>query len=197
MSNTVIQLKYSSSSGNTPTNLELGELALNLADGKLFYKNDSEEITFFQNFSGPSGLNGEVQFNDLGDLGTDEKFTYDKSNNVLSVENYRANGNLDITSFSIITEDVLENDLLSFNSTIYGSAKFVIQASDGNKRQVSELLVIHDNVTAYATEYATIRTHENIFNLNVSLQSSNVVVKTTSTSSNSITYKVSSSLLLL
>ena len=39
MSNTRIQLKKSGLTGNTPADLNYGELAINYADGKLFYKN--------------------------------------------------------------------------------------------------------------------------------------------------------------
>lgn len=44
--NTVIQLKKSADTGNTPTaaNLAYGELALNYTDGKLFYKNNLDQI---------------------------------------------------------------------------------------------------------------------------------------------------------
>jgi hypothetical protein len=44
--NTVIQLKKSADTGNTPAsaNLAYGELALNYADGKLFYKNNLDQI---------------------------------------------------------------------------------------------------------------------------------------------------------
>jgi hypothetical protein len=197
MSNTTIQLKYSTSTGNIPSSLEFGELAINLADGKLFYKNDEEEIDFLQNFQGPAGLNSEVQFNDSGELGTDETFTYDKSNNVLSVTTLRANNSLDLTSSSLTTTSTNSTVLFSFDSIVYGSGKFVVQASDGTKRQVSEILVLHDGTDAYATEYAVIRTNGNIFDLDVSIVSSNVVLTTTSTSSNSTVYKVSSNLLLL
>jgi hypothetical protein len=197
MSNTVIQLKYSTSTGNTPTTLAFGELAINLSDGKLFYKNSDEEIDFIENFQGPAGLDREVQFNDSGELGSDDTFTYDKSNNVLSVVTVRANNSLDLTSSSLTTSSTNETALFSFNSTIYGSGKFVVQATDGSKRQVSEILVLHDGESAYATEYAVIRTNGNLFNLDVSVISSNVVLKTTSTSSNSTVYKVSSNLLLL
>jgi|TARA_Y100000015_G_scaffold43198_1_gene52948 hypothetical protein len=46
---TKIKLKKSSVSGNTPgtSDLEYGELALNFADGKLFYKNSSNQIKSF------------------------------------------------------------------------------------------------------------------------------------------------------
>ena len=44
--NTVIQLKKSGDIGNTPLSADLsyGEVALNYADGKLFYKNASNQI---------------------------------------------------------------------------------------------------------------------------------------------------------
>jgi hypothetical protein len=197
MSNTTIQLKYSTFTGNVPSSLEFGELAINLADGKLFYKNDEEEIDFLQNFQGPAGLNSEVQFNDSGELGTDETFTYDKSNNVLSVTTLRANNSLDLTSSSLTTTSTNQTVLFSFDSTVYGSGKFVVQASDGSKRQVSEILVLHNGTEAYATEYAVIRTNGNLFDLDVSIESSNVILTTNSTSSNSTVYKVSSNLLLL
>lgn len=44
MANTIIQLKKSGLVGNTPSSLNYGELALNYADGKLFYKNSLGSI---------------------------------------------------------------------------------------------------------------------------------------------------------
>lgn len=46
MANTNIQLKKSGVTGNVPSSLEYGELALNYADGKLYYKNSDDVITF-------------------------------------------------------------------------------------------------------------------------------------------------------
>lgn len=42
--NTVIQLKKSGVSGNTPPNLNYGELGINYADGVLYYKNSQGSI---------------------------------------------------------------------------------------------------------------------------------------------------------
>jgi hypothetical protein len=197
MANTTIQLKYSSVTGNTPSQLEYGELAINLADGKLFYKNDSNNITFIENFQGPSGLDGEVQFNDGGELGASEDFTYDKANSTLSVVKTRVNSAFDITGNTVTTTSTDSTVLFSFSTTTYGSGKFVVQATDNNKRQVTEILVVHDSTTAYATEYAIIRTNGSLFNLEVDIESGEVQLKTTSTSSNSTTYKVTSNLVLL
>ena len=51
MSNTSIQLKKSGVTGNTPesTDLSYGEVALNYADGKLYYKNAIDDISFITN----------------------------------------------------------------------------------------------------------------------------------------------------
>lgn len=52
MPNTTIQLKRSSSSSNTPTVLDFGELAINYTDGKLFYKHSNGTIVSFSSGSG-------------------------------------------------------------------------------------------------------------------------------------------------
>jgi hypothetical protein len=49
LANTVIQLKRSGTTGNTPSSLNYGEVALNYYDGKLFYKNPSNVISYITN----------------------------------------------------------------------------------------------------------------------------------------------------
>jgi hypothetical protein len=44
MANTTVQLKKSGQTGNVPSSLSYGELALNYADGKLFYKASNGSI---------------------------------------------------------------------------------------------------------------------------------------------------------
>ena len=197
MSNTVIQLKYSTASGNTPSQLEFGELAINSYDGKIFYRNHLNTISSIENYPGPSGLDTEIQFNDSGVLGANSNFTYDKANSTLNVVKTNVNSAFEIVGTQLTTTSNTSTVLYSFSTTKYGSGKFVIQASDTNKRQVTELLVVHDSVTAYATEYAIIRTNGNLFDLEVDIDSNTVRLKTTSTSSNNTTYKVSGNLLLI
>lgn len=48
MANTTLQLKKSGATGNVPPSLAYGELALNYADGKLFYKAANGTITYIQ-----------------------------------------------------------------------------------------------------------------------------------------------------
>ena len=90
MANTSIQLKYSTVTGNTPSSLALGELAINSFDGKLFYSDPSGNVKLFNTGSGPSepsGLNKEVQFNDAGLLSGNSQFTFDKAQTKLTVGN--------------------------------------------------------------------------------------------------------------
>lgn len=49
MSNTAIKLKKSGATGNTPSGLDYGELALNYADGKLYYKNSLGGTSYITN----------------------------------------------------------------------------------------------------------------------------------------------------
>lgn len=48
-SNIAIHIKRSGESGNTPSDLEHGEIAINYADGKLYYKNDANTVKYITN----------------------------------------------------------------------------------------------------------------------------------------------------
>ena len=55
IANTTIQLKKSGVPGNSPTTLNYGELAINYADGKLYYKNASGAIASISTGGGGGG----------------------------------------------------------------------------------------------------------------------------------------------
>jgi hypothetical protein len=85
MANTIIQLRHSTVQGNVPVSLANGEISINTRDGKLFYAQPDGTVTEFSGFPGPSGLNGEIQFNDAGSLGADSGLTYNKTTDILTV----------------------------------------------------------------------------------------------------------------
>ena len=97
MSNTIIELKHSQVSGNVPTSLSNGEISINTYDGKIFYKNPSGTIETFDKYPGPSGLDGELQFNDLGVLGSSANLVFEKSTGTLTVGALSI-GNLNVKS---------------------------------------------------------------------------------------------------
>jgi hypothetical protein len=85
MANTIIRLKNSGASGNTPGTLQPGELAINYADGKLYYGNQTNNAVLFDAITEPAGLNQELQFNDSGVFGSSAKLKFDSTNSELSV----------------------------------------------------------------------------------------------------------------
>ena len=87
MANTTIQLKYSVVTSNTPSSLANGEVAINGADGKLFYRTPSGTIQSIVTYPGPAGLNKEIQFNDAGVAGSNAALTFDKASASLNVTN--------------------------------------------------------------------------------------------------------------
>jgi hypothetical protein len=98
MANTIIELRRSNVSGNVPSNLANGEIAINTYDGKLFYRGGvSNTIQTIERFQGPAGLNQEIQFNDSGVLGSDSGLTYNKTTDVLTVVGGAIVGGVNVT----------------------------------------------------------------------------------------------------
>lgn len=62
MANTTIQLKRSGTTANAPAALSFGEIALNYADGKLYYKNATGQIVSFSSGAGADSF-GSVNAN--------------------------------------------------------------------------------------------------------------------------------------
>jgi hypothetical protein len=91
MPNTVIAIRQSGETGNTPSLgvLANGELAINYADGILYYKTSANSLGSILT-STPGGLDTEVQFNDGGSFGGDSGFTYNKTTETITVTNVEA-----------------------------------------------------------------------------------------------------------
>jgi hypothetical protein len=81
---TPISLYYSATASAVPlaANLTAGELALNTADGKLYYKNSSNVVTLLAgSTSGPAGgSTTQVQYNSSGVLAGSANFIFDGTN---------------------------------------------------------------------------------------------------------------------
>jgi hypothetical protein len=95
MANTVIALRQSGATGNTPSLgvLANGELSLNFADGILYYKTAANTLGSIRTTQ-PAGLTTEVQFNDGGSFGGDSGFTYNKTTKALTVTGNLTSGNI-------------------------------------------------------------------------------------------------------
>ena len=89
---TVIQIKSSGAVGNVPTTLLPGELAINYEDGKLYYGNSASQVELFDVITEPAGLDGEIQFNNLGSFGSDATLSFNDSTKTLTVSAINTGG---------------------------------------------------------------------------------------------------------
>jgi hypothetical protein len=144
MANTVIALRSSGVTGNTPSLgvLANGELSLNFADGILYYKSSSNTLGSIRT-TAVSGLTTEVQFNDAGVFGANANFTFNKTLATLNVKNINVSTNLIATTANLtinsITTGTGVGGTIAGANVIYSNV-FVansggyVQFSDGSKQ---------------------------------------------------------------
>jgi hypothetical protein len=142
MSNTVIQLKFSAVPGNTPSSLANGEIAINTYDGKFFYRGGaSNTIQSITRYTGPAGLDTELQFNDAGSLGGSEKLTFNKTTGLLTV-----NGTVRANIFS---DDGV--DIFDFANNAYNTANAAFAAANtSNAASIAAVNLTQNNSIAAA-----------------------------------------------
>lgn len=83
----------------------------------------------------------------------------------------------------------------SFAIATYRSAKYVVQVTctagtDSGKYQVSEILALQDGTTATMTDYAVIRTGNNLVTLSIAINGANAELTATPTAGNTIKVRV-------
>jgi len=122
MANTLL-LKKSGSTGESPTSGELshGELAINYADGKLFFKNSGNSVVEF--LSSPGTSAGQALFSNGSTITGDSNFFWDNSNKRLGIGTASPSSNVHIkgsnTPVKLIVEQTTsgEQAILSLNTT--------------------------------------------------------------------------------
>ena len=131
MANTVISLRSSGVTGNTPSLgvLANGELSLNFADGILYYKSAANTLGSIRTTQ-PAGLNTEIQFNDSGSFGANAAFTFNKAIATLNVTN--------INTSSIVTGGgsggIISGANVIYSNTFVANTGGYFQFSDGSRQ---------------------------------------------------------------
>jgi hypothetical protein len=142
MANTVIALRSSGVTGNTPSLgvLANGELSLNFADGILYYKSSSNTLGSIRT-TAVSGLTTEVQFNDAGVFGANANFTFNKTLATLNVKNINVSTNLttvNLTATSITTGTgvggIIAGANVIYSNVFVANSGGYVQFSDGSKQ---------------------------------------------------------------
>lgn len=131
MANTVISLRSSGVTGNTPSLgvLANGELSLNFADGILYYKSAANTLGSIRTTQ-PTGLNQEIQFNDSGSFGANAAFTFNKAIATLNVTN--------INTSSLVTGGgsggIISGANVIYSNVFVANSGGYVQFSDGSRQ---------------------------------------------------------------
>ena len=107
MANTVIAVRSSGTAAATPSLgvIANGEIALNFADGIIYYKTSSNTLGSIRTTQ-PAGLTTEVQYNDAGSFGSNANFTFNKTIATLNVKNINVSTNF--TASAVATSQYIQ-----------------------------------------------------------------------------------------
>ena len=78
----------------------------------------------------------------------------------------------------------------TFAAATYRSVKYQIQITRGSEYHITEVFIVHDGTTSYGTEYATIKTGSLLASFDTDIDSGNVRLLATPTSSSSTVFKL-------
>lgn len=83
-----------------------------------------------------------------------------------------------------------ETPIDTFSTSTYRCAKYFVQITKGTSYHTTEIVVVHDGTTTYNTEYGIIKTNELLSTFDTDINTGNVRLLATPTSSSSTTFKI-------
>ena len=216
-SNTVIQLKRSASTGNSVTSADInyGELALNYADGKLFYRKPDDTIgtIYTPNVYSTVNVNSTLlvptsptkilslqpqnYITVTGVTGNDTIIISETlSSNVVLKSGGTYTGQVGIVDSAIFSGNttlatVSQTVIDTFSASTYRSGKYLVQITDSvsNYYHVTELLLIWNGTTVQKVEYAVVTTAGELGTFDADINTGNVRLLFTATNAQSKTLK--------
>ena len=96
---------------------------------------------------------------------------------------------------TVTTTSTTQTVLATYAVATYATGKFLIQATSGGNRHISELLVTHNGTVSTATEYAILKTSGNLFTVTTDISGGNVRILVTSASATSTVYRTTFTLI--
>jgi hypothetical protein len=142
MANTVIAVRSSGTAAATPSLgvIANGEIALNYADGIIYYKTSSNTLGSIRTTQ-PAGLTTEVQYNDAGSFGSNANFTFNKTIATLNVKNINVSTNLvttNLTTTYLTTGSgvggVIAGANVVYSNVFVANSSGYIQFADGSRQ---------------------------------------------------------------
>lgn len=186
--NTVIQVKKSGVTGNTPVGLNTGELALNYADGRIFYKDSLDGISSIENQNTFSTINVDSTLivanttTDTLKINAGEGIAIDANTITKTVTISISGENVG----SLLTTSTTPNQVLdSFNPDTYRTCKYTIQALSGTQVHSCEAIITHNDIKTTLSQYGIVKsTRFNLFTLDSDIFGGEVVLYITPANDN-------------
>ena len=150
---TPISLYHSSTLGQAPVagNLAFGELAINIRDGKLYYKNNSGVVTVIAQASGISaGSDTQVQYNNAGALAGSAAMTFSSSKLTLTNDASIAGMTVGRGNSSVASNTAVGADALRVNAA-GGNSNTAIGFNAGYSNTTGDQLTILGYQAGYST----------------------------------------------
>jgi len=76
------------------------------------------------------------------------------------------------------------------SSSTYRSVEYTIQATQGLKYHLTKILVVHDGLIAYNTEYGTVFTIDSLGTFDVDISGGNIRLLVTPSAATTTNYKI-------
>lgn len=200
MANTTIQIKKSVIEGNTPSVLANGEIAINSADGKLFYSKPNGTISSIENqlTFGTVNANSSLVIAST----TTDTLSIKPGNNVSIIANtitktitietdstpsfdgIDLNNNSTIVSDTFTTSTTNQTVVDTWPIASYRSAKYEVQLTSGSSYHVIELRVLHDGAIVYLAQYGEMYTSSSLGTFDAGIATGNMELLFTPTNAN-------------
>lgn len=152
--------------------------------GSPAFANDIVEFISYNTTSVGGGGGGATILDDLTDVALNlppaagENLTYNGSD---WVNDYTVTASTSTTSQTAIH---------TLSSSNYRSVEYTIQATQGLKYHLTKLLVVHDGLIAYHTEYGTVFTIDSLGTFDVDISGGNIRLLVTPSAAISTNYKI-------
>lgn len=177
MANTSIRIKRSSASGVSPVALANGEIAINTADGKLFYADSTNTIKNITNQLTFGTIN--VASNLVLATTTTDTLNIVAGNNVTlsactTTKTITIDASVGEKTTQFTTSSTSEVTVDSYDVSIYRSAKYEVQMTSGTQYHVIELRTLHDGANVWLAQYGEMYSNTSLGTFDSSISGGNL-----------------------
>ena len=141
--------------------------------------------------SGNLSVGGTITYEDVTNI---DSIGIATARSGLQIGNGSSTTIVSLESASSTTTTDSETSIDTFDASVYRSAQYQVQITRGSAYHVTTLNVLHDGSTVYLNEFGTIKTGSSLATFDADVNSGNVRVKATPSSSSSTTFKISKTL---